>query len=496
MKVAKPSQTLINRPPLLGPLQTFRVSSTSLGVEPPKTWAKWAGFVPSIEIRSGGKIQPMKPWPWQVALVDQVLRDWAYRSAYVFGKSRQCGASEGLLSLILWLCLISGSGLVPGVERGFTALVASRTYQDAMLLGRRLRRMVKSLGLKLDTDSLNLVALPNGSTVLFRSADPDSIGRGIESVNMVVLDEFSFYSEQARTLEAIAPSMTSVPNSKLFTVSTPNGKGDEFWRLLTSAVPELELERMLEEIRTEQTAPFQIIQGSPRLILLNWREVYGHKKDTFLQEIKEEFNLTEVTIRQEYEMEFLSESDNFIFPLGLVKSCTAGTLLPAEDGAIYYAGIDVATSSDQNSDYTVCIIIEKLWAKGSERYRVVALYRRRTGSSPQHLSAIAKLIEAYEPISTTIETNGPGKVWAESLSGLSLPTELESFTTSRNSKEALISRLVLAMEAEKLWIPEGPITEELLSFRRNKNGQMEAANNSHDDCVISLGLALTGATKT
>jgi len=35
--------------------------------------------VPSIQIRSGGKLQPMAAWPWQIALVDQVLADWSHK---------------------------------------------------------------------------------------------------------------------------------------------------------------------------------------------------------------------------------------------------------------------------------------------------------------------------------------------------------------------------------------------------------------------------------
>ena len=432
----------------------------------------------------------MKPWPWQVALVDQVMADWGERSSYVFAKSRQCGASEGVVSLLLWLALVAGSGLVPGVERGFTALVASRTQADAWLLGRRLRRMVRSLGIDLETDALNLAVFPNGSTIMFRSADPDSVGRGIESINAVFLDEFSFYDEQGRTLEAIAPSMTSVSNSKLFVVSTPNGKGDEFWRLLTTPISEPELEQKFEGIRSETEPPFQIIAGSPRLILLNWREVYPGDRG-FLERIKTELNLTEATIRQEYEMEFLSGSEDFIFSLPLVRACTRGALEPEPDTrAVYFAGVDVATSSSKASDFTVCCVIRR---SGGNSFSVVRLYRRKTGTSQEHLAAIADILESFQPIATTIESNGPGAVWIEGLAGLNLPTTLEGFNTSRPTKESLIARLLLAMERGDIIFPDGPIIQELLSFRRDSTGKLEAANGAHDDAVMALALSLHAA---
>lgn len=447
--------------------------------------------MPYIKIRSGGRIQPMQPWEWQLSLINQVMGDWDTRSSYIFAKSRQCGASEGLLSILLWLSLIAGSGLVEGVHEGFTSLVISRTQQDAFLLARRMRRMIRSLELKLDSDALSMLAFPNGSSVMFRSGDPDSVGRGIESINAVVLDEFSFYEQQARTMEAIAPGMTSVPNSKLFVISTPNGKSDEFWRLLTTGpLTEDQLERKLEGIRTEVEPPFQYINGNPRLVLLNWREVYDDRKDTFLQDIKAEFNLTEATIRQEYEMEFISESEDFIFPLALVRECTAGQFESEPDPAgLYFAGIDAATSSSSASDYTVCCIIRKV----DDQFTVAALYRKRTGSSQEHLSAIAKLLERFMPIDTLVETNGPGGVWLENLAGLNLPTDMKGFITTRPSKEALITRLVLAMESGELTIPDSPITTELLSFRRTRSGKIEASQGEHDDCVIGLALALTAA---
>jgi phage terminase large subunit-like protein len=349
--------------------------------------------------------------------------------------------------------------------------------------------MVRSLGIALETDALNLAVFPNGSTIMFRSADPDSVGRGIESINAVFLDEFGFYDEQPRTLEAIAPSMTSVPNSKLFVVSTPNGKGDEFWRLLTTPLAEPELERKLEAIRTEAEPPFQIITGSPRLVLLNWREVYPGDRG-FLERIKTELNLTEATVRQEYEMEFLSDSEDFIFPMALVRACTGGELESRPDPfGIYYAGVDVATSSQKNSDYTASVVLRKV--EGG--FAVAALYRKRSGTSQEHLAAITDQIEARRPIQTTIETNGPGKVWLESLAGLNLPTTLEGFNTSRPTKESLITRLLLAMERGELAIPDGPITQELLNFKRDPTGRLEAAGNSHDDTVMALGLALHSA---
>lgn len=496
MRASRPKQSLINAPPLLPDLvaQRAAISARADSWRPPQAWREWAGFVPDIQIRSGGRLQSMKPWDWQVQFTGLVLDDWGERSSYVFAKSRQCGASEGILSLLLWLALIAGSGLVPGIESGFCGLVTSKTQQDAWLLGRRLRRMVRSLGVQLETDALNLAVFSNGSTLMFRSGDPDSVGRGIESINAVFLDEFSFYDEQARTLEAIAPSMTSVPNSKLFVVSTPNGKGGEFWRLLCEPIGELALEQKLEGIRHETEPPFQIVKGSPRLILLNWREVYPGEKATFLDRIKTELNLTEATIQQEYEMQFLTDADDFIFPLPLVRACTGGGFeQDADTRAVYYAGVDVATSSQKNSDYTVCTIVRKT---EEGKFTVAHLYRKRTGASQEHLNTIAGLIEQFEPIECTVETNGAGKVWLESLGGLNLPTKLEGFNTNRTSKESLVTRLLLALERGDILIPQSPITDELLAFKRDATGKLEAANGAHDDTVISLALALTSAGYT
>jgi hypothetical protein len=49
------------------------------------------------------------------------------------------------------------------------------------------------------------------------------------------------------------------------------------------------------------------------------------------------------------------------------------------------------------------------------------------------------------------------------------------------------------MERGELAIPDGPITQELLSFRRDPTGKLEAAAGGHDDTVMALGLALHSA---
>ena len=103
------------------------------------------------------------------------------------------------------------------------------------------------------------------------------------------------------------------------------------------------------------------------------------------------------------------------------------------------------------------------------------------------------MAEELNPIAMCVESNSMGSVWIEHLSKHAHSCDVTGFATSKPSKESLIARLQIALERGVLQIPKGPIIDELLNFRRNDNGQLQAAGSGHDDCVMALGLALFAA---
>ena len=75
------------------------------------------------------------------------------------------------------------------------------------------------------------VITPGGSVITALPANPDT-ARGF-SAN-VLLDEFAFHRDSRRIWSALFP-VISRPGLKLRVISTPNGKGNKFYELMTSA---------------------------------------------------------------------------------------------------------------------------------------------------------------------------------------------------------------------------------------------------------------------
>lgn len=90
---------------------------------------------------------------------------------------------------------------------------------------------VQAYGFDFDTNVKALeVELPGGSKITALPANPDT-ARGF-SAN-VLLDEFAFHADSRKIWQALFPVISA--GHKLRVISTPNGKGNKFYDLMTSA---------------------------------------------------------------------------------------------------------------------------------------------------------------------------------------------------------------------------------------------------------------------
>ncbi|MBF0164841.1 MAG: terminase [Magnetococcales bacterium] len=96
---------------------------------------------------------------------------------------------------------------------------------------------------------------PGGSRITALPANPDT-ARGFTA--NVLLDEFAFHAESRKIWSALFP-VISAPNLKMRVVSTPNGKGNKFYDLIT--LPELPWSRHVVDIHRA------VREGLPRDIL-------------------------------------------------------------------------------------------------------------------------------------------------------------------------------------------------------------------------------------
>jgi hypothetical protein len=446
----------------------------------PKDWESW---VRTIELKSGSSIKQFSPMSWQSEVADLIInRQAGKRKSYVFAKSRQAGASTEILSIVDYLAV---------KKPQLTALFLHKTYGDSAELGKRNRKLLRAAKVPLQSDAALCQVLGNGSTIYYRSGDPDTAGRGLDSVDIVVYEECSFYSDLKGCVETIGPAQSWCEDAISIFVTTPNGKigpGEFYWRLLSGG-NDSEIEGHLAAVREGKADPCQIIGENDPItrIIVHWRAVepFANEPD-FKRRIMAESGMTEESFAQEYDLDFSVKSEDSIFSFSLVQSCLGRKIekdwLPDPE-ATYWIGVD--PSGVTGGDYSAAVVLEEV----NNRYLPVEIFRKKSGTAAEHLSAIAKLAQKWQPLQITVESNGVGSTWAEQLSGLNLAPKIVKIATTASSKPTLISRVKLGLERGEIEIPPGSILEqELLSFRQ-VGKQMQVAQGGHDDVLIALCLA-------
>lgn len=447
----------------------------------------------TLSIKTDGGLMPFELFPWQADFADLVLSDGEAHRTISLLSSRQTGKTSLLLALATYLVLS---------RRQFTGLLIHRTIEDARNLCRRIKRFLPS-EVRLTTDSLSLLEFADTQSSLhFRSSNPskedgaEQCGRGLESVDLVIVEEASHTANLQKVVGVVAPCTTWSSLGVMVFVGTAGSKESYYYKHLSkSAGGDNALEKILNAIRRGSIQPFQVMRslGGPIGVVTNWRAIDRFRRDSdFLKNIQEKLDLTNDQVDSEYELIFGSAVDSAVFEFETVRRAQRTSLRPYNPpkGSAVFIGIDPA---GQGRDFACAIALHRHTDdEGQRKYRVCRLYRKRTGTSDQHLNAITTLIEKLSPALVVVEGNGMGVIWNEKLAGLGVHY-IESFSTTESSKEVLISRIIIALERNVLELPEGPIIEELLSFRRTEKGRLQASSKAHDDTVMALGLALHAA---
>jgi hypothetical protein len=433
---------------------------------------KWVDFAQLTDIRSSGTVAKFDPYDYQKELV----RLLSERSAIIC-KSRQTGVSETIISFLLWKACRNP---------GYLAAVYSKTQTDSSLLARRVRRMITSLGLKTTTDNVGDVEIEGGGRLLFRPSGINS-GRGIESVCDVFLDECGFMEHAQQVLQSIAPAMAMVDDSKIFIVSTPNGRSGFYYDVLNQSNGQIDVEAECQAITTHKSKPFKhwVDEDGYAKCLIHWKAVPKYRNNpNFLEDIRKSKKLTQSQIDQEYQLSFTS-SDTNVFEYASVMAIVNGEFEKTRDSkATYWAGLDIAW---MGTDATVLIVLKEL----NGVYSVVHLYRAKKRTSEVNLFNISKVIETYAPFKNfSVESNNGGNFYLESLVNSFPNQKFEAIKTTEQSKISMIQRLVLAIESKVLQVPDSIIINELLNFRKTDDNKLQAASGSNDDCVMALAFAL------
>ena len=95
-----------------------------------------------------------------------------------------------------------------------------------------------------------------------------------------------------------------------------------------------------------------------------------------------------------------------------------------------------------------------------------------------------------------VEKNGVGQIVSEVLSMKLAKYQVLPYNTNKQNKVSNTDRISYLLEREELMLPREPFHQELLMFQQMANGRREAGEGSHDDSVMSLGLALSLVAET
>ena len=283
----------------------------------------------------GAKMQPLIPLlPYQQRWVEDKSR------FKLVNKARQTGFSFA----------VSLEVLLDALERKTLWVLLSKGERQSRELMDKVQMHAKAASYALDVieadfkvgkDSYKQLELnlPNGSRIIALPANPDT-ARGFSG--NVVLDEFAFHADSKAIWAALYPTITR--GYKLRIISTPNGVGNQFEKLVSD--PDNNWSKHEVDIY------LAVSEGL----------------DLNIEELRREAG-SEDTWLQEYCCKFLDESSSFL-TFDLINGCSDGKAarnLPEliDPAAQLYLGFDVA----RKKHLSVIWLLEK----AGERYNTICV---------------------------------------------------------------------------------------------------------------------------
>jgi len=421
--------------------------SGAFGALNPKK-GKQGGVSTSVSTIKGSKAD-WKPFDWQ----KKVLKESEGKNVVICA-GRQVGKTE-LAIMKAWMAATSGENK--------TVWWISPTL-------RQCRRDIMPRALKLfKNDPLfekiivtdMILYLKNGSRIIFLSGEQQHADHLLgATLDHCILDEAARLDR--KIWEQYIEPMLVVKNAKVWMISTPLGRNWFYEAWMWGK----------DETMDDWTSFHTPSTESPLI---------GKKLDVIQKRTPKDI------FEQEYLAEFTDSAGGAFFGLGY---CEDNYSLPVkfDKKKSYTCGVDVA----RKNDFTVITIIDN---KG----RVVYIDRCQDVSFEQQKSRIHVAVNKYGGCPVWIDATGLGSSVFEALrhSGL----RIDGITLDYRTKAEIIQHLGFQIETESVIYPLGHILIEELQnyqFKRSPTGvvKYEAAPGHHDDCVISLALAVWGQRKT
>jgi hypothetical protein len=309
-------------------------------------------------------------------------------------------------------------------------------------------------------DSELAVYYKNGSIQRFVGCEDIDKHRGINPID-VVFDEYSEMAEEMWTA-IIQPILRENKGTATF-IFTPKGKNHS-WKLVEMA-------------RNNPQEWFVSIQGVQDTGVFTQEE---------LDEIKR--NTPQALYEQEYECKFLEGASQFFKRIH--QNCYPKDYMLSEQGE-YQLGVDLA----KYNDWTVLtpFNLTTFIVHPQERFNQIDYNLQK--------AKIEAMARRFNNALIMPDSTGVGDPIVEDLKarGLNICNEGIGFKFTEISRQNLLNNLAILLEQDKIKIPddEGLISElESFQYSLSEQGKIKvkAPEGLHDDRVMSLALAVWGAT--
>lgn len=263
------------------------------------------------------------------------------------------------------------------------------------------------------------VAFPNGSRITALPANPDT-ARGF-SAN-VILDEFAFHAKSREIWGALFP-VISKGQQKLRVISTPNGKGNKFYELMTAgdSVWSRHVVDIYDAVR----------QGLDRDV-----------------EMLRKGMADEDLWAQEYELKWLDEASAWLdYDLISAAEHPAAGLPSLYQGGPCFVGVDIAARNDLFVIWVDEVIGDVAWT------REIIARRRISFAEQDHL--LDDVMRRYRVVRCRMDQTGMGEKPVEDAKRRHGQSRVEGVLFSAAAKLEMATDLKEAMQDRRKRIPAG-----------------------------------------
>ena len=437
-----------------------------------QTKESWPEFARKVKIRSGRRLIDFVPYDYQILLFSLIEDNFGT----VITKTRQVGLTEFIACRFLWKAY---------QDPAYLGVVFSKGQDDTTRIAKRVRLMAASHpGIELASENTKHLELRNGGSILFRPSTTNA-ARGIESASEFLFDEAGFVRDFEEIYGSSLPATEMVgDDARVIVLCTPNGKQGLYWNLLSSHNGERNILDICKLIREGEIDPCQwwIDEDGWVKFIVHWKAhpVYSRRPD-YLEQIKKDKRLTDKQIFQEYNLGF-EDAENAVYDSKLVAAGAIGFWCPATSECRYGIGIDPNFGGSDP-------FVAEVWDISEPPYELVNEYRDKQRSKDYNLTKVSELIDAYDPVIISIETNTGGRLYMEDLSAKYPDRDIRAVCTNNANKILNTDRLDLLLERGHLVFPKGAaIEDELTSFTETIAGHhrwREAASGKTDDCIMA-----------